>query len=80
MMRVILAMLLTLPLAACGSSQNVTRADASPPTITYNVDDTKHLDEANDKAAAFCSRYNQPARLESLDQQDGYYVANYVCR
>jgi len=78
-MRVILAMLLTLPLVACGSSQNVTRANASPPAIAFNVDDTKHLDEANDKAAAFCGRYNRPARLESLDQQNGYYVANYVC-
>lgn len=79
-MRVILAMLLTLPLVACGSSRNVTRADASPPTITYNVDDTRHLDDANDKAAAFCSRYDRPARLVSLDQQNGYYVASYVCR
>ena len=79
-MRVILAMLLTLPLAACGSPQNVTRADASPPTITYNVDDTKHMGEADDKAAAFCGHYNRPARLESLDQQTGCYVATYVCR
>jgi len=79
-MRVVLAMLLTLPLIACGSSENVTRADASPPTITYNVDDTKHMGEADDKAAAFCSRYNWPARLESLDQQNGYSVATYVCR
>jgi hypothetical protein len=79
-MRVILAMLLMLPLAACGSSQNVTRADASPPTVTYNVDDTKHMDEADGKAAAFCSRYDRPARLQSLDQQNGYYVATYVCR
>jgi hypothetical protein len=80
MMRVILAMLLTLPLVACGSSDNVTRADASPPTITYNVDDTKHMDEADAKAAGFCSHYSRPARLESLDQQNGYYVATYVCR
>jgi hypothetical protein len=79
-MRVMVAMLLMLPLVACGSSENVTRAEASPPTITYNVDDTKHMDEADDKAAAFCSRYNRPARLESLDQQNGYYVATYVCR
>lgn len=79
-MRAILAMLLMLPLAACGSSQNVTRADASPPTVTYNVDDTKHMDEADGKAAAFCSRYDRPARLQSLDQQNGYYVATYVCR
>lgn len=81
-MRVIVAILLMLmlPLAACGSSANVTRAEASPPTVTYNVDDTKHMDEADDKAAAFCSRYNRPARLESLDQQSGYYVATYVCR
>ena len=79
-MRVFFAMLLTLPLVACGSSENVTRADASPPTITYNVDDTKHMDEADSKAATFCSRYSRPARLESLDQQNGYYVATYVCR
>jgi hypothetical protein len=78
-MRLIFAMLLTLPLAACGSSQNVTRADASPPMVTYNVDDTKHMDEANAKAADFCSRYARPARLRSLDQQNGYYVATYVC-
>jgi hypothetical protein len=79
-MRLIVAMLVTLQLVACGSSENVTRAEASPPTITYNVDDTKHMDEADDKAAAFCSRYNRPARLERLDQQNGYYVATYVCR
>jgi hypothetical protein len=78
--RVIFALLLTVPVVACGSSENVTRAGASPPTVTYNVDDTKHLDEANDKAAAFCSRYDRPARLDSLDQQNGRYVATYVCR
>jgi hypothetical protein len=79
-MRLIVAMLVTLPLVACGSSENVTRAEAAPPTVTYNVDDTKHMDEADAKAAAFCSRHNRPARLESLDQQNGYYVATYVCR
>lgn len=79
-MRLTLALILILPLAACGSSHNVSRADASPPTVTYNVDDTKHMDEANDKAAAFCSRYDRPARLDSLDLQNGYYVATYVCR
>jgi hypothetical protein len=38
------------------------------------------MGEADDKAAAFCGHYNRPARLESLDQQTGYYVATYVCR
>jgi hypothetical protein len=76
-MRVILAMLLMLPLAACGS-QNVTRRRLAP-TVTYNVDDTKHMDEA-DGSAVFCSRYDRPARLQGLDQQNGYYVATYVCR
>ena len=79
-MRLILALLLTLPLAACGSSHDVSRASASPPTVAFNVDDTKHMDEANDRAAAFCSRYDLPPRLDSLDQQNGYYVATYVCR
>lgn len=79
-MRVIFALLLALPLAGCGSSHDVSRASAAPPTVTYNVDDTKHLDEANDRAAAFCSQYSRPARLDSLDQQNGYYVATYVCR
>jgi len=79
-MRLILAVLLTLPLAACGSSHNVSRASAAPPTVSFNVDDTKHMDEANDRAAAFCSRYNLPARLDSLDLQNGYYVARYSCR
>jgi hypothetical protein len=65
---------------ACGSSHDVSRAAAAPPTVTFNVDDTKHMDEANGRAAEFCSRYNRPARLESLDQQNGYYVATYVCR
>jgi hypothetical protein len=80
MMRLVLAVLLTLPLAACGSSHDVSRASASPPTVSFNVDDTKHMDEANDRAAEFCSRYALPARLESLDLQNGYYVATYTCR
>lgn len=79
-MRVLLALLLMLLLVACGSSRNVTRADASPPTITFNVDDTRYMAEADARADAFCSRYDRPARLESLDQQNGHYVANYVCR
>src|SRR5262249_54515757 len=78
-MRLILAALLTLPLAACGSSHNVSRASAAPPTVSFNVDDTRHMDEANDRAAQFCSRYNLPARLDSLDLQNGYYVARYSC-
>ncbi|HZF32300.1 MAG TPA: hypothetical protein VE914_00700 [Candidatus Angelobacter sp.] len=79
-MRLILAMLLILPLAACGSSHNVSRANASPPTVSFNVDDTKHMDEANDRAAEFCSRYSLPPRLDSVVLQNGYYVATYVCR
>ena len=79
-MRVFLALMLMLPLVACGSSSNVTRADASPPTVTYNVDDTRHMEEADARADGFCSRYDRPARLVSLDRQNDHYVANYVCR
>src|SRR5262245_35254767 len=78
-MRLILAVFLMLPLAACGSSSNVSRSNASPPTVSFNVDDTKHMDEANERAAAYCSRYDRPARLENLSLQNGYYVATYVC-
>ena len=79
-MRLILAVFLMLPLAACGSSSNVSRSNASPPTVSFNVDDTKHMDEANEKAAEFCSRYDRPAHLDSLGQLNEYYVATYSCR
>ena len=79
-MRLVFAILAMLPLVACGSSDNVKRADVSPPRVTFNIDDTKHMNEADDKATAYCGRYDRAARLESLVQQNGYYVANYVCR
>jgi hypothetical protein len=80
MMRWVFAVLLTLSLAACGSSHDVSRANASPPTVSFNVDDTKHMDEANEQAAEFCSRYDRPARLDSLGQLNESYVATYSCR
>lgn len=80
MMRLSPVVLLLLPLAACGSSDNVSRASASPPTVSFNVDDTKHMDEANDRAAQFCSHYGLPARLDSLGQLNDRYVATYSCR
>jgi hypothetical protein len=80
MMRLIFAVLLTLPLAACGSSHDVSRASASPPTVSFNVDDTKHMDDANERAAAYCSQYDRPARLDSLGQLNESYVATYSCR
>ena len=80
MMRWMPVALLMLPLAACGSSHDVSRASAAPPTVSFNVDDTKHMDEANEQAAEFCSRYDRPARLDSLGQLNEYYVATYSCR
>jgi hypothetical protein len=79
-MRLVFAILTMLPLVACGSSDNVKRADVSPPKVTFNIDDTKHMNEADDKATAYCSRYDRSARLENLAQQNGYYVATYDCR
>jgi hypothetical protein len=48
--------------------------------VSFNLDDTKHMDEANEQAAEFCSRYDRPARLDSLGQLNESYVATYSCR
>ena len=71
---------LAAALTACGSHRDEPqRVSATRPSVTYSYDGDK-LDQAADKARAYCDNLNQDAKLRDLSTQNGIHYATYDCR
>ncbi|MFO1058527.1 MAG: hypothetical protein U1E53_16360 [Dongiaceae bacterium] len=83
MRRIMLAgagLALATALTACGSHRDEPqRVSATRPSVTYSYDGDK-LDQAADKARAYCDNLNQEAKLRDLSTQNGIHYATYDCR
>jgi len=70
----------TLLLGACGGGDGgVQRIHAVAPAVTYSYQGDQ-LDQATDRATAYCRRFEQEAKLSDLHTQDGTHFATYDCR
>jgi hypothetical protein len=77
-----LVMAATLLLAACGGgggNSGLQRINAVAPAVTYSYQGDQ-LDQATDRATAYCRRFDQEAKLNDLRTQDGTHYATYDCR
>jgi hypothetical protein len=71
-----------LLLGACGGGEGgggLTRVRAVAPAVTYSYQGDQ-LDQATDRATAYCRRFAQEAKLNDLRTQDGTHFATYDCR
>jgi hypothetical protein len=70
-----------LLLAACGGGGDggVQRIHAVAPAVTYSYQGDQ-LDQATDRATAYCRRFDQEAKLSDLHTEDGTHFATYDCR
>jgi hypothetical protein len=83
MQRIVLAcagLALAAALSACGSDRGAPqKVTATRPSVTYSYEGDK-LDEAAEKARAYCGNLNQEAKLRDLSTQNGVHYAIYDCR
>jgi hypothetical protein len=70
-----------LLLGACGGGGDagVQRIHAVAPAVTYSYQGDQ-LDQATDRATAYCRRFEQEAKLSDLHTENGIHFATYDCR
>ena len=69
-----------LLLDACGGGDSgVQRIHAVAPAVTYSYQGDQ-LDQATDRATAYCRRFDQEAKLSDLHTENGTHFATYDCR
>ena len=70
-----------LLLGACGGGGDggVQRIHAVAPAVTYSYEGDQ-LDQATDRATAYCRRFDQEAKLSDLHTEEGTHFATYDCR
>ena len=70
-----------LLLGACGGGGDggVQRIHAAAPAVTYSYEGDQ-LDQATDRATAYCRRFEQEAKLSDLHTDQGTHFATYDCR
>ena len=70
-----------LLLGACGGGSDAAlqRVHAVAPAVTYSYQGDQ-LDQATERATAYCRRFDQEAKLSDLHTQEGTHFATYDCR
>ena len=75
-------MVSALLLGGCGGGSDgggLQRVHAVAPAVTYSYQGDQ-LDQATERATAYCRRFDQEAKLSDLRTQDGTHYATYDCR